>query len=111
MRRNCDMYDKVCKKCGRRLSEYLGTGYLGCPDCYFYFADEIEASLKSIPGGTRNKGKRPFSDPVDKELLAEYSRLLDERERAGIEGRFGDMARLSGEINELFRELKKRGLI
>ena len=105
------MYDKVCKKCGRRLSEYLETGYLGCPDCYLAFADEIELSLKSIQGRIGNKGKRPFSDPVDKELLNEYSKLLDERERAGIEGRFDDMARLSGEINELFRELKKRGLV
>ena len=104
------MYDKVCKKCGRRLSDYLRTGYLGCPDCYSYFADEIEISLKNIQGGTENRSKRPLGG-VDKELLTEYSKLIEEREKAGIDGRFEDMARLSGELNELFRELKKRGLI
>ena len=26
--------DAVCPECGTRLSEFLHTGFLGCPDCY-----------------------------------------------------------------------------
>ena len=105
------MYDKICPRCKTILSDYVETGYLGCPECYRAFGDEIEYSLKRIQGQTENKGKRPFLRSVDKELLDEYARLIEEREKAGINGDFGEMARLSGEINELFRELKKRGLI
>ena len=105
------MYDKVCKSCGTRLSTYLETGYLGCPDCYRAFENEIAYSLKQIQGSTENKGKRPTTTSVDKELLTEYKRLLSARENAGLKGDFDEMARLSDEIADLSRELKKRGLL
>ena len=105
------MYDKRCPKCKTLLSDFLNTGYLGCPECYRAFEDEIAFSLKRIQGSTENKGRRPVASSVDKELLDEYKRLLSERERAGIEGRFDDMATLSSEIVVLSRELKDRGLI
>ena len=105
------MYEKICKNCGTRLSDYLNTGYLGCPECYKAFSEEIAYSLKRIQGSTENKGKRPFESSVDKELLDEYKRLLSEREDAGLSGDFDKMAKLSSEIADLSRELKKRGLI
>ena len=105
------MYDKVCKSCGARLSDYLETGYLGCPECYRAFENEIAYSLKQIQGSIENNGKRPSASSVDKELLFEYKRLLSERESAGLKGDFDEMARLSSEIADLSRELKNRGLL
>ncbi len=105
------MYDKACKSCKTRLSEFYRTGMLGCPDCYAAFEPEIAAALKKIQGGSVHVGKVPKFGGVDKELLNEYRRLLEEKERAGLEKRFSDMAELSEEIAELAEELKRRGLM
>lgn len=105
------MYDKICKYCGTKLSDYYRTGMLGCPYCYSAFNDEVLLYAKKIHGSTRHKGKRPVYDGIDKELIAEYESLLARKESAGIEGRFADMAALTAEIDALSRELNERGLI
>jgi protein arginine kinase activator len=105
------MYDKVCNKCGRLLSEFYNTGMLGCPNCYQAFEREINLALKKIQGRTSHVGKNPNTFGLDKELLYEYQRLIKEKESAVIEGRFDELAELSAEILELSEELKKRGLI
>lgn len=105
------MYDKICRSCGRRLSEFYNTGMLGCPDCYNAFEPEIITALKKIQGRTFHVGKEPAITEEEKALLKRYKILLADKEKAGIEGRFKDMAELSHIINELAEELKKRGLI
>ena len=105
------MYDKACKKCNYRLSEFYRTGMLGCPDCYKAFAPEIRAALDDIQGAARHVGKTPRFSGVDKQLLDEYRRLFEEKEKAGLEKRFADMAELTKEISKITEELKKRGLI
>ncbi len=105
------MYDKRCKSCGRLLSEFYETGILGCPDCYKAFEEEIMPTVREIQGNTFHTGKTPTYSNIDKELLTEYKALLSEREKAGIEGRFSDMAEISKEISSLYEELKNRGLV
>ena len=105
------MYDKACKKCNYRLSEFYRTGMLGCPDCYKAFAPEIRAALDNIQGAALHVGKTPRFSDVDKQLLSEYRRLLAEKEKAGLEKRFSDMAEITREISLLTEELKRRGLI
>ena len=104
------MYDKVCPKCNYNLSYYYKTGMLGCPHCYHAFEAEIIETLKEIQGGTKHLGKVP-SLGYEKELLSEYKRLLGEKERAIMEGRFADINRISSTLYELAEELKKKGLI
>ena len=104
------MYDKVCEKCGTRLSSYYQTGMLGCPECYSAFRVEILSTLKDIQNSTEHTGKK-LSHGLDKELLDEYKRLLKEKELAIMEGRFADVKKISLEIFELAEELKKKGLI
>ena len=104
------MYDKVCDKCGARLSDFYRTGMLGCPECYVAFEREIIPTLKKIQGRTFHAGKIPSITKLDKELLIEYERLLMEKERATIERRFSDIRELSEQILELYAELKARGL-
>lgn len=105
------MYDKICPECGYRLSEFYRTGMLGCPKCYNAFRREVELALKKVQGRTSHVGKTPDGTAIDRELLFEYERLIKEKERAGIEGRFKDMTALSAEILNLAEELKRRGII
>ena len=105
------MYDKVCKKCGTYLSDYYRTGMLGCPHCYAAFRTEIVKSLVKIQKGVKHEGKIPNLNSVDKELYAEYKRLLAEKEAAVLDSRFSDVKRLSDELIELKTELERRGLI
>ena len=63
------LYDKECKTCGYRLSSYLKSGYLNCPDCYASFEKEIAETLVEIQGATVHKGKRPRLSSAEKELF------------------------------------------
>lgn len=105
------MYDKVCKSCGMRLSEFYNTGTFNCPDCYRAFKPEAAVALRKIQYATIHKGKRPSVSSSDKELLSTYRALLQEKEKAGLEGRFTYMAELSKQIAELQNVLKERGLL
>ncbi len=105
------MYEKYCPRCKTSLSSFYQTGMLGCPDCYNAFEREIELALKKIQGRTFHAGKKPPVTKIDRELVIEYNLLLEEKERAGLEGRFDDMLRISEEITELKEELKRRGLL
>ena len=105
------MYDKKCKDCGTLLSGFYHTFMLGCPNCYKAFRTEINAAVKKAQGATFHVGKAPKVTGLDRELVDEYSRLIKEKERAGLEGRFSDMHELSVQILELAEELKRRGLM
>lgn len=105
------MYVKICPTCGTRLDEFYATSMLGCPDCYKSFGPEIKLALKKIQGRNFHVGKTPQGVAIDKELLSDYRRLLNDKERAVIEGRFSDVNQLSADIFELQRELRERGLI
>lgn len=105
------MYDKLCRGCGTYLSDYYRTGMLGCPHCYVAFRSEIVKTLKKIQKSVQHEGKIPTLDSVDKELYAEYKRLLAEKEAAVLESRFSDVKRISDELLDLKTELERRGLI
>lgn len=105
------VYDKACKKCGYRLSEFYRTFMLGCPDCYKAFEPEINESLKKVQAQSFHTGKTPRLKGLDKELLSEYQRLIKEKEEAGIASDFKKMAELSAEIFDLKTELEKRGIL
>ena len=105
------MYDKVCRACGTKLSEFYNTYMLGCPECYRAFSGEIELSLKKVHGISVHTGKSPRTGGVDRELISEYNKLIQEKETAILEGRFESIKELSDSIIELSDELKKRGLL
>lgn len=105
------MYEKICPKCGRRLSSFMKTAMLGCPDCYREFEPQIVSVLNNIQGKTFHVGKKPKFDTLEKELLRDYQRLLEEKEKAGLEGRFTDMAKINRYLSDIQDELKRRGLL
>ena len=105
------MYDKICRNCGTYLSDYYRTGMLGCPHCYTAFKTELTKSILKIQKSVRHQGKIPSLNSVDKELYAEYKRLLAEKEAAVMESRFSDVKRITDELLELKTELERRGII
>lgn len=105
------MYEKVCSVCGQKLSTFYSTGYLGCENCYKEFESEITATLKNIQGGTFHVGKKPEFYGIERELMSDYNAYLKEKEKAIIEKRFSDVAKLNKLIAEISEELKRRGLI
>ena len=69
-------------------------------------------TLYKIQGKTFHTGKTPYNlSNIDRELFAEYKRLILEKERATIEGRFSDIRQLSKQIIELSEELRERGVL
>ena len=105
------MYEKYCDSCGASLSYFMNSGMLGCPDCYKTFEKEVLSALKNIQGSTFHVGKKPKFDSVEKELLRDYQRLLAEKEKAGLDGRFADMAKINKYLGDITDELKRRGIM
>lgn len=106
------MPEKYCKYCKTTLSAFYATGMLGCPNCYRAFEKELSPVLYKLQGTDRHEtGAAPKIRGIDKELLTEYERLKKERELAGIEGRFSDMAEFTHDIFDIKTELEKRGLL
>ena len=106
------MYDKICNFCGKRLSEFYETGMLGCPHCYKAFEKQVVSTLCKIQGKTFHVGKTPYNlSEEDRYLLSRYKTLLSEKERATLEGRFSDMAKINKYLNDITEELKRRGIL
>ena len=105
------MYDKVCKSCGWSLSRFYSTGMLGCENCYSAFEKEITVALNKIQGKSFHVGKTPKLAEADKQLLSKYKELINEKEKATIEGRFSDIRGLTTQILSLTEKLKERGII
>ena len=103
------MRNKVCPNCHTNLYDFLKTGMLGCPTCYQAFKEEINEMLLKVQGKTIHVGKE-IKRGVDEELLAEYERLLKEKERAGLNSRFSEMVLINSELEILKEELERRGL-
>lgn len=104
------MYEKICDKCGYRLTEFYRTGMLGCPNCYNAFEREVYITLKKIQGKTFHTGKSPKITADEKQLIAKYQELSKMKERAVIDGRFDDASNIGKEIQKLLDQLKRKGL-
>lgn len=105
------MNDLICPNCKTKKSDFLETGLLGCPECYIAFEKSIDEFLKNIGQSGFHSGKKPIHTEEERNLLLTYQTLFLRKERAGLEGRFNDMAKISKEINALREELKDRGLL
>ena len=105
------MNEKICSACGYRLSTFKKTGMLNCPECYKSFKSEIVAVCQDIQANTIHTGKVPEISYEDRKLKEDFNRYLKEKERAGIEGRYSDMAKINGILQSLGEELKRGGLL
>lgn len=105
------MKNKTCRVCGYSLSDFYETGMLGCPACYDEFRAELMPAIKGAQCGKYKHAGEPPAGGEERAMLSEYRLLMAEKERAVLERRFEDSARLSEDIFALGEELKTRGLI
>lgn len=105
------MIEKVCSKCGCTWSKFANSGLFGCPYCYQEFERELLPTLKRLQRQTVHNGGKPKTSGVDKQLIAEYNRLMAEKEVAVMTGEFSRIKELSKELSAIIEELKGRGII
>jgi len=55
-----DEREKVCQ-CGTTFSEIKQSGFVGCPQCYQTFKQELLPIISSLQGCVVNHGKRPLT--------------------------------------------------
>ncbi len=85
-RRQENVGDAVCPKCGTRLSEFLHTGFLGCPDCYTAFGRVIDGMMPKIQGGVRHVPRVKAAEENARRLQV----LKTELDKAEREMRYDD---------------------
>lgn len=92
--------EAICPKCKTRLSEFLNTHYVGCPDCYTAFAGTISKMLPKIQGGTRHipRGHMGSVQQTKEDLVRE---LKKEMKKASDEMRYDDAAKIFNKLKEM----------
>lgn len=93
--------EAVCPNCKTRLSEFLKTGFLGCPDCYSAFGGAIADMLPKIQGKTRHI-PRGHMGRVNDTREDKVRALKAELERADREMRYDD-------ADKILRQLRSMG--
>lgn len=89
--------EKVCQ-CGTTFSEIKQSGFVGCPQCYNTFRQELLPIISVLQGSVTNHGKKP---------LTKIQRLEKQIDNA-ISNRFyelavklnEELARLKGDCND-----------
>ncbi len=105
------MYDKQCKTCKYKLSEFYKTGYLNCPDCYKSFREDLAKVIVKVQNNLTHRGKIPALSFEERELLNDYDMYLKAKDKALKEGNFKDVDKINRILFELAEELTRRGLM
>ena len=96
-----------CKSCGSTLNDIKRTGKVGCADCYETFFSELLPTIRSVPGNTEHKGKRPgdvaytVSEEQTEENADKLAQLKTQLKQAIEKENFERAAQLRDEIKEL----------
>lgn len=91
---------KICPTCGTRFSDFNSTGYLGCADCYKYFADYLRPVIKRVQKGVKHLGKIP-KDNGELSSVREYERLSALLKAAVEEERYEDAAAIRDKLRKI----------
>ncbi len=93
--------NKFCPRCGMSLAEFRKGGLLGCEECYEAFRDELRPVLTRIQGRSQHPGRRPTAEIQQENRMAEAASLRREMEKAVLEERYEDAAKLRDAIRAL----------
>lgn len=107
---------RICRACGNTFIDFKKSGRVGCQECYAWLSDSMTPVIASYHGERTHVGKIPrsgsagsgpgnddFSQPAGIDAMegARGKDNLKERlERAVLEERYEDAARLRDMINE-----------
>ena len=98
-----------CENCGTDFKRFNDTGLLGCDKCYDVFADAVENMMQRTQGATTHSGKisGPDSESIKKEN--EITSLKAELQKAILEERYEEAAKLRDRIKEMEKGDKDNG--
>jgi len=99
--------EKNCLVCNLKFVDFEKSGYLGCPNCYETFKDELKPILLNLQGNFKHIGKKKGEKfTLDTSLESEIKRLKRELEYAIEEERYEDAAKIRDKINKLIKDDK-----
>lgn len=91
---------KACSFCGSTLSEFNASGFLGCPQCYAEFYDNLLPVIKRVQKDVEHIGKIPAGEG-DMASMREYERLTRELKAAVAEERYEDAAQIRDKLRKI----------
>jgi len=100
--------ERTCHGCGLTFSEFLQTGFLGCPECYQEFSDLLQPTVRKIQHGNEiHRGIRPSGGvtmPVNPEVTDPVELLKRQLDEAIRSEEYERAAQLRDEIRTLTKE-------
>lgn len=96
--------EKICPTCDLKFIDFEKSGFLGCPDCYKTFKEELRPILLNLHGNVKHIGKKKGEKfTIETFFESELKKLKRELEYAIEEERYEDAAKIRDKINELIK--------
>ncbi len=99
---------QVCNSCSTSWSEFLQTGYLGCPQCYTSFSKFLDPIMEDIHGSLTYRGKVPKNLPENVRIEASLRRLKQELFSFIDKENYEKAAKVRDQITNLKEQLKNQ---
>ncbi|MBQ6999166.1 MAG: UvrB/UvrC motif-containing protein [Clostridia bacterium] len=90
-----------CPECGIDFKRFNSTGLLGCDKCYDVFAEAVETMMQRTQGAIVHNGKISGPDSEEIKKQNEISKLKSELQKAILEEKYEDAAKLRDSIKAL----------
>ena len=98
---NEEFNEKFCDKCNTSLSDVLGSGVVGCSNCYDAFQNEIRSYLLQKQGNFNHVGKLALKRTSKLKIEEELKQLEIQKQKAVEEENFIVAETLKNQIEKL----------
>jgi len=92
---------KTCPGCGATWQDIVNLGKARCPECYRAFADELDATVRSMHGNVTHTGRAPQKQRAAHEKENQLADLKKQLKEAIEQEKFEDAAALRDKIHAL----------
>ena len=92
---------KTCPGCGATWQDIVALGKARCPECYNTFADELDATVRSMHGNVTHTGRAPQKLRAAHQKENELATLKAQLKTAIEEEKFEEAAALRDKIHAL----------
>jgi len=96
-----------CPRCGGNYQRIAESGYVGCSECYDYFASQLQPVLRKIHGANSHHGKIPKRMGTSFLLKKEVEELKRELKKAVEQERYEEAAALRDRIKGLEEKMMR----
>ena len=95
----------ACPNCGMTIAHIRQKGKIGCSDCYSFFEQELESTLRRINGSNKHVGKTPSRSGKTIQLKNKLSELKTELQQAVASEQYEKAVHIRDSIKALEKEL------